>query len=257
MNWNMPGPSRAWFAQAIENLEAAKPKAIGLDITFLERSVFGPEDDETLAATLKIRQHRPGGLLRPRTARQGLCGDRGRRLRDAAAAQAPHRAVQDTPSGAANTFRDPDGVVRAHLWFDFRRTERVETLAGQLYEVATRGGCVSAAQWAEMLINYRGPQETFDTIGFHQITARVSWTRTCSPARSSSSAPVAYCSRTYTTPLRAASTRCRRGDPGNILDNLLQGRSHPRRRQADPVLLSIRCRRSHLCGGAFRPSALL
>src|SRR3989304_4927282 len=48
--WPFP---RAWFAQAIETIQAAKPKAIGLDILFLEPSVFGPADDDVLSATLK------------------------------------------------------------------------------------------------------------------------------------------------------------------------------------------------------------
>ena len=48
--WPFP---RAMVAEAIERIQAAKPVAIGVDILFTEPSVYGPEDDATLARTLR------------------------------------------------------------------------------------------------------------------------------------------------------------------------------------------------------------
>ncbi len=169
--WPFP---RAVFAEVIETVQAAQPKAIGLDILFLEPSVFGEGDDAILAGTLgKYPNVILGALSLERRLDQVYAGGEAIPVETKQQLKRPIRPFRETPYGVVNTHFDADGFVRrAPRWFTFRGG-RVETLAGQLYEVATRGGVrVRRPVGSELLINFRGPAETFDTVGFHQVYRR-------------------------------------------------------------------------------------
>ncbi|HEY7676025.1 MAG TPA: CHASE2 domain-containing protein, partial [Candidatus Methylomirabilis sp.] len=167
--WPFP---REMVAQAIEKIEAAKPRAVGLDILFLEPSVFGPDDDAALGATLrKYPNVVLAALFEERKDDPVYTGARVIRGQTLQALKLPVPALRGAPFGFVNLLHDADGFVRrAPLWRDFRGRERLETLARQVFNVATREGVRDrppAAQ--EIFVNFRGPAGTFETVPFHQV----------------------------------------------------------------------------------------
>ncbi len=168
--WPFP---RAVIAQAIERIQAAKPKAVGLDILFIEPSVFGPEDDAALGATLQkypnvvlaalFEERKFEAVYLPGQIITGVTQQ---------ALKLPVGPLRDAPFGFVNLLHDADGFVRrAQLWRNFRGQQRLETLAGQVFNVGTREAGVRARRptGGEILINFRGPARTFETVGFHQV----------------------------------------------------------------------------------------
>lgn len=167
--WPFP---RAVIAQVIEKIEAAKPRALGLDILFIEPSVFGPEDDAALGATLrKYPNVVLAALFEERKVDPVYVGAEVHTRLTHQALKLPVGPLREVPLGFVNLLHDADGFVRrAQLWRAFRGQERVETLARQVFNVATREGVrVRPPAEAEILVNYRGPARTFETVPFHQV----------------------------------------------------------------------------------------
>jgi adenylate cyclase len=170
---NRPWPfPREVIARAIEKIEAAKPRAIGLDLLYIEPSVFGPEDDAALGATLrKYPNVVLAALFEEGKDDPVYVGSEMVRGQTLQALKLPVPALRDAPFGFVNLLHDADGFVRrAPLWRDFRGRERMETLARQVFNVATREG-VRARPPAgqEIFVNFRGPARTFETVPFHQV----------------------------------------------------------------------------------------
>ncbi len=168
--WPWP---RAMFAQAIEKIQAAKPKAIGVDILFIEPSVFGPEDDAALRDTLKKYPNVVLAALFEEQARDPVyVGSEVHTRVTHQALKLPVSALRVVPYGFANVLHDADGFVRrVPIWRDFRGKERMETLAGQVFNLATRDAGVRVRPPAgqEMFVNFRGPERTFETVSFYQV----------------------------------------------------------------------------------------
>jgi adenylate cyclase len=162
---------RAWIAQAIEKIQTAKPRVVGLDMLFTEPSPFGRDDDAALAATLKKYSNVVLGALRVTEQAAVYTGAKEPDIHlPTKQIKLPIKAFRETPSGMVNTLYSVDGFVRrAPLSMRFR-DEDWPSFAKQLYEVATREGIrVRLPPGEEILINFRGPTGTFDTRGFHQV----------------------------------------------------------------------------------------
>ena len=168
--WPWP---RAMFAQAIEKIQAAKPKAIGMDVLFIEPSVFGPEDDAALGATLrKYPNVVLAALFEERKADPVYVGAEVHTRLTHQALKLPIGSLRDVPFGFVNLPHDVDGFMRrAPIWRTFRGQERLDTLAGQVFNVATREAGVRARRPAgrEIFVNFRGPARTFETVPFYQV----------------------------------------------------------------------------------------
>lgn len=155
-NHTWPFP-REWFARAIERIQEAKPKAIGVDVLFTEPSILGRADDEALAETLKKYSNIALGALSIKSG-------------SAHQIKLPISLFRKSPSGIVNTVHDADGFVRrAPLSVRFRN-EEWPSLARQLYDVVGKESVrVRLPPGREININFRGPTGTFQTIGFHQV----------------------------------------------------------------------------------------
>ena len=161
---NHPWPfPRAWHARAIENIQAAKPRAVGLDILFVEPSIFGAQDDLALATTLaKYDNVVLAGMYYAEevVTRRVVVG--GIKL--------PVSPLPLGSVGLVNTPHDADGFVRRiPVYMQFKETGRVEGFAGQIVKVATRHEGRAQPSSREMLINFRGPTGSFETVPFHQV----------------------------------------------------------------------------------------
>jgi len=168
-NHTWPFP-RAWIAQAIERIQEAKPKAIGLDIVFAEPSILGPADDAALAAELKKHTNIVLGALSIRGEQARVFAGKEKISIPTDQIKLPIPAFREASSGIVNTLYDPDGFVRrAPLSIRFRN-EEWPSLARQLYDVVGREGIrVRLPPVKEILINFRGPTDTFDKIEFQQV----------------------------------------------------------------------------------------
>jgi CHASE2 domain-containing sensor protein len=164
--WPLP---RATIARAVENIQKANPRAVGIDVLFTEPSLFGAEDDGALARALGAsdnvvlaalyseRRLDPAGSARTIRVRQSLL--------------LPVEPLPASTAGAVNLLYDVDGFVRrAPLSTRFGKDRQVESFAAQLYRVAGRGGGpLRPPAASEVLINYRGGAGTFKTIPFEQV----------------------------------------------------------------------------------------
>ncbi len=161
---------RALYAEAIEKIQAAKPKAIGMDILFAEDSVFGSEDDEVFAATLRKYDNVVLGALSVEQEDERVYTGSGVISLGIKAPKFPIKPLQVAPFGFVNLLHEVDGFVRqAPLSMSFQK-ERFETLAGQLVKLATRDGVrVRPPAGRQILINFRGGEGAFETVGFHQV----------------------------------------------------------------------------------------
>ena len=167
--WPLP---RAVIARAIENIQAAKPKAVGLDVLFIEPSVFGPEDDAALAETLRKYDTVVLGALYLREVAERVSeGSGARERRVYQVLRLPVQPLPHASIGFVNVLHDADGFVRrVPLYQDFRTVGRVESLAAQLFTMGTRGGVgARRSPRREMLVNFRGAEGTFATVPFHRV----------------------------------------------------------------------------------------
>lgn len=167
--WPLP---RATIAQAIERIQVAKPKAVGVDLLFTEPSVFGPEDDAALAATLRRYDDVVLGALyeiergEPVALPSGAVGRRVYQVLRLPVEPLPHSTF-----GFVNVLHDEDGFVRrVPLYREFRTVGRVESLAARVAAVGGReGGGARRPAGREILINFRGGPRAFETVPFHQV----------------------------------------------------------------------------------------
>jgi len=166
--WPFP---RAWYGRAVESIAAARPRAIGIDVLFTEPSLFGPEDDAAFSASL--RRYDPvvlAALFWHEVERPVHTGGGVVTTKTYQVLRLPVRALPREPSGFANVLNDPDGFVRrVPLYLDFRTAGRMESFAVQIVKVATRYGPDVLPSSREMLINFRGPTWSFETVSFHQV----------------------------------------------------------------------------------------
>ena len=166
--WPFP---RAWYGRAVERIAAARPKAIGIDVLFTEPSLFGPEDDAALAASLRSAGSVVLAALHWREVERPVPTGGGPALtKTYQVLRLPVSMLPRERSGFVNILNDPDGFVRrVPLYLDFRTAGRIESFAVQLAKAAGRVEGAARPPGREMLVNFRGPTGSFDTVPFHRV----------------------------------------------------------------------------------------
>lgn len=166
--WPFP---RALTARLIEMIAAGRPAAIGVDLLFTEPSLFGPEDDAALASALR----KYGNVVLAAFSFQEVetlpVGRKGVvERRTYQALRLPVEPLPRASVGFVNVFYDADGFVRrVPLFVEFRAAGRFESLAGQLVKVGSRSSRSVPPSTREMMINFRGPAQSFETMGFERV----------------------------------------------------------------------------------------
>jgi CHASE2 domain-containing sensor protein len=165
--WPFP---RALTAQCIEKIQAGKPKAIGIDLLFTEPSLFGPADDESLAAVLRKYDNVVLAAFQYSERSEILLADGRVEVRVYQALKLPVYPVSRRSVGFVNVHVDADGFVRRiPLSVEFRTAGRFESFAGQVATVAAGDRAVRRPPDGQLLISFRGPARTFRTVPFFQL----------------------------------------------------------------------------------------
>jgi adenylate cyclase len=163
LNLQWPWP-RALHGKLLDIVRQGKPAAIGIDIVFPEPSAQGPADDTALGAAVQRAGNvvLAAALTRAKTA--AFTKDS---LNPPIEAIRGERAVV----GFANFLPDEDAFVRSASLTRPFQDRQLESLDLALYRLGVKAGIPARPlpQRGDVLINYVGPPQSFQTIPYYQV----------------------------------------------------------------------------------------
>lgn len=163
LNLQWPWP-RALHGKLLDIVRQGKPAAIGIDIVFPEPSAQGPADDTALGAAVQRAGNvvLAAALTRAKTA--AFTKDS---LNPPIEAIRGERAVV----GFANFLPDEDAFVRSASLTRPFQDRQLESLDLALYRLGVKAGIPARPlpRWSDVLINYVGPPQSFQTIPYYQV----------------------------------------------------------------------------------------
>jgi len=163
LNQQWPFP-RAMHARLLRTLAAAKPLAIGVDITFDVPSSRGSEDDAALGEAVA-----QAGNVVLAAAPQIHVGPGFTRVDLNLPVPVIRRGAAGV--GAINVVADPDSLVRRAPLRVLGGDEPLQSIDAVLLRVAGRRSPLSTAlpPGDEVLINFNGPPRTFPWVAYHRV----------------------------------------------------------------------------------------
>ena len=162
LEFQWPWP-RSMHAQFIDTLNMGQPAVIGFDVLFSEPSALGPEDDQALGEAIG----RAGNVV---LAAALTIVEGGFYTKENLNPPIPSIREQAAGYGPVNLVLDDDAFVRqAQLIFPYQG-KQVSGFSALLYQKALDAGIpAQPIQAQQILINFRGPPRTFETIPYYRV----------------------------------------------------------------------------------------